>query len=97
MPGATRDARCASTASAIDEVTQNRRPKVLHGPRDDVLGRRELELGARHLGQVAQLVGAWSLATSPPAYGRAAGELEVDHGHRPDPLRAVPAGRRTSR
>ena len=56
MPGATRDARWASTASLIDDVMQNRSPNVSDGPLDDRLGGRQLELRAGDRGQLLQLV-----------------------------------------
>ena len=57
MPGATFEARSASTASPIEEVMQ----ALAEGrdrPLDDVLGRRELQLGAPVGDQLAQLSGS---------------------------------------
>ena len=73
MPGATVEARWASTASPMEEVTQKRVAEGGHGPLDDVLGGGELELGAGVAHQVAQLVlGA--------ALGRGAAGLEGAYG-----------------
>ena len=60
-PGATRDTTCASTASAIELVTQNRAPNVVGGPLDDLLGRRALQpAGRRRVASSTQLVGRGS-------------------------------------
>ena len=49
------EARCASTASPIEEVTQNRLAERRDGPLDDHLGGRELELGAGVPDELLQL------------------------------------------
>ena len=70
MPGATVEARWASTASPIDEVTQNRSPNVATAHSMMCSAGRQLQLGADVGHQLAQLLGGAALGVG--AAGRAA-------------------------